>query len=314
MPYKIHAVVFDADAQAGTPVVIPDCTSQGIDNNPQLDAAINAGEIQPKHVALIGQSATANFSTFALPTAIDETGLKAMCIATADEPGVYFYLQKHDACGGVTTGSVHRSLLISAGVVVPRRIRCDHQGHAQIDYDVVIIKEAGNNAIIISDTADMPTIPEAAGGRWTLGTCKVGNISLTDYTSLEIDLGNQVVTRGVQSDVWDAYVEVRTHAPTITLRGIDPNWFKATGGVTIDGLACTHANTIIYLRHRSSDGTGFVASATETHVKFTAAGLATVNQVMSGDPTRFSETAIQITCLDDQTNDPIVIDTSSAIA
>jgi hypothetical protein len=314
MPYKIHAVEIDVDSfGAGSEVIIPDCMSEGIDNNPQLDAAIAAGEISPKHVSLVAQRAMGNFSTFALPTAIDATGLKALCIATVTEPGVTYYLQKHTDCGGVTSGSVHRSLKVSAGVVVPRRISCDHQGHATIDYDVVITKESGNDAVVISDTADMPTIGEDAGGRWTLGGCTIGGVALNDYTRLEIDLGNTVETRGTESDIWDVYVEVRTHAPTITISGIDPTWFKAASGVPISGLACTHANTSLYLRHRSADGTGFVANATATHIKFTAAGIATIQSVFSGQSTRFTETSVQITCLDDTTNDPIVVDTTSAI-
>lgn len=314
MPYKIHAVSIDVDSfGVGAGVIIPDCTSEGLENNPQLDAAIAAGEVSPKHIALVAQRAMGNFTTFALPTAIDATGLKALCIATTTEPGVTYYLQKHDACGGVTSGSVHRSLNIQAGVVVPRRLSCSHQGHATIDYDVVIIKETGNDAIIISDTAAMPTIPATAGGRWTLGGCSIGGVALSDYTSLEIDFGNSVQTRGTQSEIWDTYVEVRTHSPTITLTGIDPAWFKASGGVPINGLACTHANTKIYLRHRSSDGTGFVADGTATHISFTTAGIATVQRPFTGQATQFSDTSIMITSLDDQTNDPIVVDTSTAI-
>lgn len=313
MPYKIHAVEIDVDSfGVASEVIVPDCMSEGLENNPTLDAAIAAGEISPKHVALVAQSAMGNFSTFALPTAIDATGLKALCIATTTEPGVTYYLQKHDACGDVTSGSIHRSLNVQAGVVVPRRITCDHQGHATIDYDVVIIKESGNDAIVISDTADMPTIA-SAGNRWTLGPCDVGGVTLSDYTRLEIDLGNTVQTRSTQSDIWDTYVEVRTHAPTITLSGIDPVWFKASGGVPIDGLQCTHANTTIYLRHRTTDGTGFVADGTATHISFTAAGIATVQQPFTGEATRFTETSIRITTLDDTSNDPIVVDTSVAI-
>jgi len=315
MPYKIHAVEIDVDSfGADSAVVVPDCTSEGIDNNPQLEAAINAGEIQPKHVSLIAQNAMGSFSTFALKTALDATGLKALCIATASEPGLTYYLQKFDDCGSVSTGSVHRSLLISAGVVVPRRIVCDHQGHATLDYDVVITKESANDAIVLSDTADMPTIPATAGTRWTLGSSEVGGVTLGDYTRLEIDLGNTVETRGVQSDVWDQYVEVRTHAPTITLTGIDPTWFAAAG-VPINGLACTQANTIIYLRKRSDDGTGFVANGTAEHVKFTAAGIANVQQAFSGEATQFTETSIIITCIEDASeNDPIVATTASAIS
>ena len=313
MPYKIHAVEIDVDSfGVASEVIIPDCTSEGLQNNPQLDAAIAAGEIQPKHVALVAQKAMGNFTTYQLVTSIDAVGLKALCIDTDTEPGVTYYLQQFDACGDVSAGSVHRSLKISAGVVVPRRITCDHQGHATMDYDVVIAKETGNDAIVISDVAAMPTIGADAGNRWTLGPADVGGVTLSDYTRLEIDLGNTVETRGTQSDVWDVYVEVRTHAPTITLTGVDPAWFAAAA-IPIDGLACAHADTIMYLRHRASDGTGFVADGTATHIKFTAAGIATVQQPFTGEATRFTDTSIMITCLDDLSNDPIVVDTVSAI-
>jgi len=313
VPYKIHAVEIDVDSfGADSAVIVPDCTSEGLENNPQLDAAIAAGEISPKHIALVAQKAMGSFTTYALKTAIDATGLKALCIATDSEPGVTYYLQKFDDCGSVSTGSVHRSLKVSAGVVVPRRITCDHQGHATIDYDVVITKESGNDAVVISDTADMPTIGSDAGNRWTLGAWDVGGVTLSDYTRMEIDLGNTVETRGTQSDVWDVYVEVRTHAPTITLTGIDPAWFAAAA-VPIGGLACAHADTVGYLRHRSDDGTGFVADGTATHIKFTAAGIATVQQTFTGEATRFTDTSVLITCLDDTSNDPIVVNTASAI-
>jgi len=313
MPYKIHAVEIDVDSfGVDSEVVIPDCTSAGLDNAPQIEAIITAAKIQPEHVAMIAQKVMGNFSTFALKTAIDATGLKALCIATDSEPGVKFYLADYEDCGTVETGSVHRTLLASAGVVVPRRLTCNHQGHAEISYDVVVTKESGNDAIVISDVAALPTVADA-GDRWTLGACDVGGVTLSDYTSIEIDFGNTVETRGSQSDIWDAYVEVRNHAPMITLTGIDPAWFAAAA-VPMAGLACTHANTILYLRHRASDGTGFVADGTATHVKFTAAGVATIKEPFTGDANRFTDTSLEITCYeDDSDNDPIIVTTASAI-
>jgi len=311
--HKLHSVEIDVDAfGVDSEVIIPDCMSAGLDNAPELDAIITAGDLQPQVVSLVAQKVAGNFTTLALPTAIDAIGLKALGIVTSTEPGVTFYLEKFDADGVSTSGNTDRSLKISAGVVVPRRITCDHQGHATLSVDVVVAKETGNDAIVISDAATLPTIT-GDGLRWTLGSCKVGNKTLSNYTRLDIDLGNTVETRGVQSDVYDAYVEVRTHAPTITLTGIDPTWFSATN-IPIDGLACTQANTIIYLRKRSTDGSGFVADGTEEHIKFTAAGIATVQQAFSGEAQRFSDTSLVITCIEDaSSNDPIVVDTSSAI-
>ena len=82
----------------------------------------------------------------------------------------------------------------------------------------------------------------------------------------------------------------------------------------IASLACTHANTIIYLRKRSTDGTSFVADGTAEHIKITAHGVAAMTQVVSGDAQRFTEHALQISAFEDgSANNPIIITTASAI-
>jgi hypothetical protein len=313
MPYKIFCVEIDVDSYGVSAAKqIPDCLSESLSNNPQIDSIITTGETSPTHASLISQSVAGSFDTHAIASAIDAIGITPLCIATATEPGVTFYLQDHNDCGSPVAGNTHRSLLISSGAVVPRSITVDHQGNARMSIDVVTAKESGNDAIVISDTATLPTLT-AAGLRWTIGKMTVGGIALSDYTSMTIDFGNTVTTRGTQSSIWDQYIEVSTHAPSITISGIDPAWFKATGGVPIAGLACTHANTIIYLRQRDSTATGFVADGTATHISFTAKGIAVFSQAMSGAAGRFTDTSLVIRCIKDVSNPPIVVDTTAAI-
>lgn len=313
MPYKLFCVEFDTDTEAGTPVAIPDCMSGQLMNNPQLESEITADEIQPKATALVGMSTTGSFDTWAIPSIVDLTGLQPYCIASTSQPGFLMYLQKFGACGTALATSVHRSLLIGSGMLVPKRITCDHRGNARIFYDIAVVKDGANNALVISDTADMPTVT-GGGIRWGIDSIKIGNITLSDWTSIEIDLGNSVSTRGSQASVYDQYVESVSHAPVITVTGIDPAWFKESGGVPEAGLACTQANTIIYFSKRDTSGIGYVLDATAEHLKLTAAGMAFVTQVFNGDSQRYGETAIQLKCVEDGSgNDPIVIDTSSAI-
>lgn len=313
MPYKIHSVQIDIDAYGvGAEKNIPDVMNENLANNPQLDAIITAGETSPTHVALVSQKIAGSFDTHAIATAIDAIGIQPLCIDTDTEPGFTYFLQKFDACGAAAS-SGHRSLLISSGAVVPRRISCGHQGHAILSVDVIVAKESANNAIVLSDAATLPTLT-GGGSRWTMGAIKIGNIALTDYTSVEIDFGNNVVTRGTQSDVWDAYVEVNTHSPTITVRGISPAWFKESGGVPIAGLACTHANTYVYLRKRDPGGAGFVADGTAEHIKFTAKGVASVETAFTGSAHQFTETSLVVRCIKDSSDDPIEVDTTSAIS
>jgi hypothetical protein len=313
MPYKIYCVQLHVDQYLLTGAKqVPDCISESLSNNPQIDAIITTGETSPTHVSLISQSVSGSFETHAIAAAIDAIGITPMCIATSTHPGVTFFLQDHDDCGTPVATNTHRSLLISSGAVVPRSLTVSHQGNATLSVDVVAAKESGNDAIVISDAATLPALT-LGGLRWTIGKMTVGGVALSDYTSMTIDFGNTVTTRGTQSSIWDQYIEVSHHAPTITITGVDPAWFKASGGIPIAGLACTHANTIIYLRQRDSTATGFVADGTATHIQFTAKGIAVIQQPMSGGSGKFTDTSLIIRCIKDAVNDPIEYDTTAAI-
>lgn len=313
MPYKIHCVQIDVDLYGlAAEKNIPDCISATLANSPQIEQIITAAQTMPTHAVLISQKIAGGFSTYAIAAAIDAIGLGPLPIDTDTEPGVTYFLQKFDP-SGIISSSGHRSLLISCGAVVPRRLRCSHQGHATMDIDVVVAKESANNAVVISDAATIPTLT-GAGSRWTLGPMKVGNIALSDFTSFEIDFGNTVTTRGSMSNTWDAYVEVLTHSPSITIRGIDPTWFKETTGIGIEGVGCTHANTIMYLKKRDVDGQGFVADGTAEHIKFTLKGPCAIETVFSGQAHALGEAGVRLAGLYDGTDDPIEVDTTSAIA
>lgn len=312
MPYKIFCVQIDVDAYGvGAEKNIPDCINASLANTPNIEQIITAAQTMPTHAVLIAQRIAGSFSTYAIAAAIDAIGLGPLPIDTDSEPGVTYFLQKFDS-SGIISGSGHRSLLVSCGAVVPRRLSCDHQGHARMDIDVIVAKESANNAVVISDAATMPTLT-GAGSRWTLGGMKVGNVTLSNYTGFDIDFGNQVTTRGSQSDVWDAHVEILTHAPSITIRGIDPTWFTETTGIGIDGIGCAHANTVMYLRKRDSDGQGFVADGTAEHIKFTLKGPCAIETMFSGQAHMLGEASVRLAGLYDGTDDPIEVDTTSAI-
>jgi hypothetical protein len=313
MPYKIYCVEIDIDSYgASSAKQIPDCISESLSNNPQVDSIITTGETSPTHVSLISQKVVGTFDSYAIASAINAIGITPLAITTVTEPGVTYYLQDFTDAGAPVAGNTHRSLLISAGAVVPKSITVDHQGHAKMTVEVVVALDGANAAIIISDTATLPALT-VGGDRWTLGKMTVGGVALVDYTSLTIDFGNVVTTRGTQSNIWDTYVEVCTHSPTITITGINPAWFLASGAIPIAGLACTHANTILYLRHRDATATGFVADGTATHISFSAKGIATIQQPMQGQAGKFTETSLIITCIKDSSNDPIEYDTTAAI-
>ena len=309
--YRAHALKLHTTGTSA--VVLRDIISQALQIDPEVRAEVTAENTSPDHVAQVARKLVHNWATYDLVQFLDNVGVTGLCI-TADEthPGVVGYLQKCDDCGVPASGSVHRSLTYTLGLVVPRRLSCDNRGDARIDFDLIILGDGSADPVTIADNVALPSIT-ASPARFTLGPVKLKNVAFMEYSSLEIDFGNNVTTRGVESDIDDTHIEEKTHAPKITLTGIDPAWFSASK-IPIGGAVVANSTDYIYLRKRSTAASGFVGDATAEHIKFTLAGFASVTQALRAEMTRVSETQIVITGAKDASgNMPIIVDTTAAL-
>jgi len=321
MPYRIHSVRNDVAALGNTSAItIPDCLSFSIQNNPDLASAVTAGETMATHAILRSQRVTCSFDTLAIARALDATGMTTQPIATSGSPahtGLIFYLEALETTGEASAGSVHRSLLISSGAIIPRTISASHGGDARISYDVAVIKKTAANAIVIADNASLPTLASNAtlygGNTWTIGPITVGSVTLSNYRSVEIDFGNVVNTGGSESALFDTHIETVTHAPTITIRGIDPTWFKESSGIPIAGTFTYHGMGQVYLRKRTPGAPSYVADNTAEHIKFTSQGIVAMQTYAAGQGHQFAESAIVIKTFYDGANAPLIVDTTSQI-
>lgn len=310
--YKIHSFGIYPDA-AGAAVYLVDVTSQSLNLDPELRAEVTAGNVSPTHVALVGRKLMHNAATYDLPGFLDSVGVSGLCITGATNFGARAFLQKFDDCGtAASTG--HRSYTYANGLLVPKTLSVDHQGDAKLTFDLVVLGDGGSNdPVILSDAATLPTITQTPN-RWTLGPITLGGVSFTKYTGLEIDFGNDVQTKGVESDIDATHVEVRTHSPKIKIAGIDPVWFSASK-IPIGGLAVLSASDKIFLRKRAQTGITFVANGTSGHIKIVPAGLAAIGKAGGAEMQRTSESEIMITCAKDASgNNPLVVTTATTIA
>lgn len=311
--YKIHSVGIFTDAM-GSAVNLSDVLSQDLQLDPELRAEVTAGNVSPTHVALVARRCMLNAATYDLANFLDTVGVSGLCVTGATNYGVRTFLEKFDDCG-VATGSGNRSFTYKNGILVPKTLSVSHQQDARLTFDMVCLGDGGtNDPVVISDSATLPTL-SANGARWTLGPITVCGIALTEYSSLEIDFGNNIETRGVESDIDATHVEMRTHAPTIRIMGISPTWFSGSN-IPIGGKAVTNAADKIFLRKRSQTvAGGFVADGTSGHIKLVPAGLAAISKAGGAEMQRASETEIRIVCSKDSSgNNPIVVTTGTTIA
>lgn len=307
--YKPHCVGIYTDAISQ--LYVPDITTMGISHNPTLTAQIVAQDNSPRFVAHTMSKPVMTFSSFALPTLLDNLGVSGAPISTSTGTGITQYWRKYDSNGEPASGSVNRTFNVKGGWIGPKSISCSHGGDAVMAVDVVTVKTSGAASVVLADNVALPTIT-VASARWTIGSIKLGNVALTGAISVEIDLGNSVDTRGSGSDAFDAQIEVRTHSPTIKIMGIDPAWFSASN-FTITGKALLHANDYIYFRKRSQDDTNFVANGTTEHIKCAFNGLGASDQVLQAEAQRIGETGLQLTLVRDSSgNAPIIITTAVA--
>ena len=306
--YKAHSLKIHVDG--GSAVIIPDIQSLGLEQNPNLMAELTAAYTTPTHVALVARKILGSMQSFALATLLDTIGVAGLCITSATNPGVTMYFQKFDDNGCPVSGSAHRSITIKGGLIYPKTLSCQHQQDASLQVEIAGIKTTGNAAVVVSDVAALPTIT-VASARWTLGPITIGGVALAEFDDVEIDFGNEVQTRAVESNVDDTHIEQRSTSPKATIKGIDPAYFS-DAQVPLGGLVATHAADSIIFRKRTQDGDNFVAAGTAEHIQFTIGGLA-ANTSLRGQAQRATESSIQIVLARDSSgNQPLIVDTTAS--
>lgn len=287
-------------------------TTQQVSHGLDVLNDVSSGQLFPRFVSIVAGKPAASFTSFAVGQAIDVSGVRGKDIAVMSGTKVTLFAQKIAATGQPLAGSVHRKFVVGKGLLVPGSISGDHQGNYAMTLEVAPISPDGIVAPIIeSDTVALPS-DAANDRRFALGKVTLGGVVLPKVRSVQINFGISATTEGADSDLFDTESYISGIAPTITLKGIDLEWLKSTSIPRL-GKAGVHADTTIYLRRRLLYG-GFVPDGTAEHVKITADGLIVIDEPMDASGAAPAEVSATMHCRFDGTNDPLVINTASAIA
>lgn len=284
-------------------------TRQTIALGNEVKGEISSGQVYRRFLAMYAQKIAPGFTTRSIATALGLCGLSGVDISTLS--AFTFYAYKHRLSGSRETGAAHRSFNFGDGLLFPMRLSCDFRGDATLDYGLITVYDGINSPMVVTDSVALPT-GTISDEFFSLGPCKVGNVTLTQVRSVQIDFGLNVEAIGADSDIWDTFVSIVTQQPQITLRGIDVQWLTESTGIPLAGKAATHANTIIYLRKRLHAGT-FVADATAEHVKVTGDGMAYIDPAFDASGDAPAESALVVPLRYDGTNAPITVTPASAI-
>lgn len=272
-----------------------------------------AGSPYPKSVTINAQRNTATATTEDIAVALGALGSEGAKIVA--ESGVkFFQLKLDDETGLPVSAAEHRALHIVRGKVVPTRLSCEHQGDASLEFVAHALWNPSSPTTDPLQVLSAQALPTglAGGDRWTIAKVKVAGVDLDCTLSLTIEFGVAITTEGCNSDIYDRSLRSSEIKPRIQIRGKDLAAFLSSA-IPLSGKRATHATTEIWLRKRLQGSAGFDATTTSTHIKITADGAAHWTSVHDADGNNRVESQLQIDCIHDGTNVPIVIATGQAM-
>jgi hypothetical protein len=282
-------------------------TRQAVTIGSETRGEATSGAVHPSLMTLVAQKPGASFTSLAIKTVLDAVSQIGTAI---NGSGLSLYAQYHLKSGTREPGAVHKRYTINSGIIVPRVLRCDHQGDASIDVDVVVAYDGINDPIVLSSNVSLPTGLSDLY-RFGLGPITIGGVALAGKRGFELDFGLEVQSEGSDGEIWDTHVSVVSVSPILTINGITQEWL-ASSNIPLLGKVATHANTTIYLRRRAVLG-GYMPDGGANHIAITAAGLAYIDSAIdAGDGA--ATTSLRVPLVHDGTNNPLVISTTAAIS
>ena len=268
--------------------------------------------------AISAQRPEITFGTKTIETIVDETGLLGYNLEDGVNVGMALYAKKRDSAGSYVAGSTHRRYVISEGLLIPTTLEAAFGEDAVINYRAIALYDGSNDPIQIEETVAAVSPSTAVFTEaFTLHSVKMGGVVLNQATRVSIDFGiDVVVDMGATADldelIWPTSAAIRAIEPTITIEGIDAEWFKSSN-VPLAGVNAGHSNSWVRLAKRADKSTFLAANASE-HIVFTVHGLTFVETPFSASGKESATCTVSAKCQWDGTNAPIKVTTDSTLA
>ena len=306
--YSVYAV----ELSGGVPTRIGGIASSSNPLNIATRGETPSGSVYPQSYVATERKPVFNFSTFNCEDGLAQIGIIGLDIATLTT-GLNIFGQKHATTGRAVAAGNHMQIHLDAGYVAPRQLSAAQGQLATFQVDVLpVFDTAKAGIIIVTQAATVPTTGITDDEFFTLGSIfTVGGIAVPQSRSVEITFGITFDQQSSDGKIDPEAGFVATIKPRIVVRGIDPEYIP--GSIGIDGIACTHANSKLFLRKFQSPGVPY-ADASAEHLKFTWEGFATIQNLLDASGNDAGEVAVVIDCTYDGTNTPLKVTADQAIA
>ncbi len=293
--------------------VVGGTTAEDVDVQAEILNEPTSGESHAQFIAITGERPRGDFTTLNVAKMLAICGVEGINLATV-APGAAFFGARFGQGKSVPDpGNVHRKYAFLLGGIFPNVLSVDHGGNASLTCNLISVSSDGVVApLIVSENVALPAGLNDSE-RFGLGKISLFSNVYNGATSVQVNFGLGIETKGSGGDLYDTLVFVGPIAPTVVIRGINPEWVGTAAGQTpIVGRPLLHANTTIYFRAREDQKT-FFSDATAKHMKITLNGLVVPTKVIASSGTQPGECELTITGKHDGTNSPFVLSIDQTI-
>jgi hypothetical protein len=303
--YQIHAAVLHTtDLNSGSAVNIGGETEMDLATGTET-MSDDSGSIYDDVRSIRSQMPEARIRSKSIATWLSYIGLAGYCISSdGSHPGLRMFASVLNDCKSTPAAGTNLRYTIGKGLIILGQLQAARGQDATISLMVHAISDGTNSPF--STTYSSVTLPTSLlTQQYTLGHCKVGNVTLSDLESMTIDFGVQVSAKTPEmGSIWPESIAVRKITPVATFTGFNPTILD-DASIPLIGKQATHAQTIIQLKKRAGYSS-FVANGTSEHIKITMGGLASITQAFTGSGNAELTNVLRVEGVHDGTNVPML--------
>lgn len=214
---------------------------------------------------------------------------------------------------GMPAGSGHRKLSITNGAVFCKQLTAKSGEDAELEIEVHAISTDGITSPVTIGSGSLPAFP-TAHERFSVGPMTLESIDIEELTSLTIDFGMKPDGILTGSAIAPTQLQVESVLPTIEFESHRVSLLLASTGIDPDGIAVTHANSIIWLRQRETNAAAYYDDTDTEHFKLTCDGFAIVDTGHTSDGNKLASIKGKVMLRNDGTNSPMIYQANQAIS
>jgi hypothetical protein len=298
------------DLNSGNAVNIGGVTDMQVDTGTET-ASDDSGNVYDETRSIVSQKPEAQLRLKSLASVLNYVGLAGYCISSdGSHPGVRLFGRVLNDCKSPPAATDNPRYTVGKGLVHLTSLSAQRGQDAEIGLAVHAITD-GTNAPLAGVYSSVTLPTGLSVEQYTLGHARVGNITISDLASLQLDFGIQISGKDPDmGNVWPESVAVRKILPVLTMTCYNPTILDDSTGIPLAGKQATHAQTIIYLKKRANYST-FVADGTAQHIRITMGGILTVTQAFSGSGNGEATTVFRLEGVHDGSTVPVTFSTTS---